>query len=84
MQTVITIAVIVFLASILVFGFLSVLKDLLERDFVGSPLVSENGTHLHDGLAAGLPKVAILDAIVTNAREDDSVSRIMSGLDETS
>jgi len=41
MQTVIAIAVIVFLASILVFGLLSVLKDLLERDFVGSPLVSQ-------------------------------------------
>jgi hypothetical protein len=41
MQTVIPIAVIVFLASILVFGLLSVLKDLLERNFVGSPLESE-------------------------------------------
>jgi hypothetical protein len=44
MQTVITIAVIVFVAAIIVFGLLSVLKELLDRDFVGSPLMSGNGS----------------------------------------
>jgi hypothetical protein len=40
MQTVITIATIAFLSSIVVFGFFSVVGDLLDRSCGSSPLLS--------------------------------------------
>jgi uncharacterized protein YecE (DUF72 family) len=45
-------------------------EDLLERDFVGSALVLENGTHLSDERSPRIRKIAAVDAIVTNAPED--------------
>jgi hypothetical protein len=56
MQTVITIAVIVVLASIVVLGLLSVLRDLLDRDLDESPVVSENDMDSTNMVQSAMPK----------------------------
>jgi hypothetical protein len=56
MQTVITIAVIVVLVSIVVLGLLSVLRDLLDRDLDESPIISEDDLDSTNMVQSATPK----------------------------
>jgi hypothetical protein len=69
MQTLITIAIIVCLGTIVIVGFLYVLRDLLARDFDGAPSLSEHGAEFSDELSTGNAKSAIVVAVTTIARE---------------
>jgi hypothetical protein len=60
MQIVITIAIIALMVLVVVFGLLSVMRDLLDR-FVEWPLMSQDNAGLRDKLPAALAKTPIVD-----------------------